>query len=187
MQKIKKKPAFIASHHLLLILVSFRFPNTYRARYQPDLFSIIFTIIVYMKTQSSSSQLDTRAGPAKPHSVNVTNNWLPNQDQSELTLPADKLALLSDAKALLGKQKDISDDERQVRLQVVRAVITGTVIRPSDDSPEIRNPAYWVLRNDSFVIAPGVDPVDAIEDLWKLHGADGVPRVSLRRRLRAAL
>ena len=133
-----------------------------------------------MKTQSSSSQLDTRAGPAKPHSVNVTNNWLPNQDQSELTLPADKLALLSDAKALLGKQKDISDDERQVRLQVVRAVITGTVIRPSDDSPEIRNPAYWVLRNDSFVIAPGVDPVDAIEDLWKLHGADGVPVPRIR-------
>ena len=139
-----------------------------------------------MKTQSSSSQLDTRTGPAnctgpaKPHSVNVTNNWLPHQDQSEVTLSADKLALLSDAEALLAKQKDISDDERLVRLEVVRAVITGTVIRPSDDSPEMRNPAYWVLKNDSFVIAPGVDPVDAIEDLWKLHGADGVPVPRIR-------
>ena len=139
-----------------------------------------------MKTQSSSSQLDTRTGSANstgsanPHSVNVTNNWSPHQDQSALTVSADKLALLSTAEALLGKQKDISDDERQVRLQVVRAVITGTVIRPSDDSPEMRNPAYWVLKNDSFVIAPGVDPVDAIEDLWKLHGADGVPVPRIR-------
>jgi hypothetical protein len=44
----------------------------------------------------------------------------------------------------------------------------------------MRNPAYWVLKNDSFVIAPGVDPVDAIEDLWKLHGADGVPVPRIR-------
>ena len=151
-----------------------------------------------MKTQNSSSQLGTRAGPtnragsarcagpadctgpAKPDSANITNNWLTQQAQPELTLSAEKLALLSNAEALLGKQKDISDDERQVRLQVVRAVITGTVIRPSDDSPEMRNPAYWVLRNDSFVISQGVDPVDAIEDLWKLHGADGVPVPRIR-------
>ena len=139
-----------------------------------------------MKTHISSSQLGThtgpanRTGPAKPHSACVTNNGSPQQSQSELTLSADQLALLSDAEALLGTQKDISDDERLVRLQVVRAVITGTVIRPSDDSPEMRNPAYWVLKNDTFVIAPGVDPVDAIEDLWKLHGSDGIPVPRIR-------
>jgi len=77
-----------------------------------------------MKTHISSSQLGThtgpanRTGPAKPHSACVTNNGSPQQSQSELTLSADQLALLSDAEALLGTQKDISDDERLVRLQL---------------------------------------------------------------------
>ena len=92
--------------------------------------------------------------------------------------PANQ-TLLERAKAILG-QKDISSSERQVRLEIVRAVMTGTVIRPSDDSPEMRNPAYWILENDCFVVAPGIKPVEAIEDLWTLHGADGTPVPRIR-------
>lgn len=99
--------------------------------------------------------------------------------------PADSLdtvdrdAILARAEAILAGEA-ISDAERRVRLHVVRAAITGTVIRPSDDSPEMRNPAYWILVNDRFVVAPGVAAVDAIEDLWVLHGADGVPVPRIR-------
>lgn len=91
----------------------------------------------------------------------------------------DRHAILARAEAILGDEA-ISDAERRVRLHVVRAAITGTVIRPSDDSPEMRNPAYWILVNDRFVVAPGVEPVEAIEDLWVLHGADGIPVPRIR-------
>ena len=77
-------------------------------------------------------------------------------------------------------QESIPQGERDVRLEIVRAALTGTVIRPSDDSPEMRNPAYWLLMHDRFVMAPGVAPVDAIEDLWVLHGTDGVPVPRIR-------
>jgi hypothetical protein len=88
-------------------------------------------------------------------------------------------AILARAQAILDAEA-IGENERRVRLHVVRAAITGTVIRPSDDSPEMRNPAYWILVNDRFVVAPGVAPVDAIEDLWVPHGADGVPVPRIR-------
>lgn len=91
----------------------------------------------------------------------------------------DHDALLARAEAILAGEA-ISEPERRVRLHVVRAAITGTVIRPSDDSPEMRNPAYWILVNDRFVVAPGVAAVDAIDDLWVLHGADGVPVPRIR-------
>ena len=65
-------------------------------------------------------------------------------------------------------------------LRLFEPSLTGTVIRPSDDSPEMRNPAYWVLENDCFVVAPGIRPVEAIEDLWVLHGADGTPIPRIR-------
>lgn len=91
----------------------------------------------------------------------------------------DPDAILARAEAILAGEA-ISEPERRVRLHVVRAAITGTVIRPSDDSPEMRNPAFWILLNDRFVVAPGVAPVDAIEDLWVLHGADGVPVPRIR-------
>ena len=91
----------------------------------------------------------------------------------------DHDAILARAETILDGEA-ISDAERRVRLHVVRAAITGTVIRPSDDSPEMRNPAYWILVNDRFVVAPGVAPVDAIEDLWVLHGADGIPVPRIR-------
>ena len=97
----------------------------------------------------------------------------------ELPLTAEGEAYLGRARAILSRTQ-ISDGERQIRLQVVRATLTSTVIRPSDDSPEMRNPAYWILVNDCYVVAPGVLPVEAIEDLWILHGADGVPVPRIR-------
>jgi hypothetical protein len=87
--------------------------------------------------------------------------------------------IIARARAILGREP-ISEGERQVRLHVVQAAVTGTVIRPSEDSPEMRNPAYWVLVNDRFVVAPGIAPVDAIADLWVVHGADGVPVPRIR-------
>jgi len=95
------------------------------------------------------------------------------------SLPKACVAILAKAAEILGRA-GISDGERQVRLEVVRATLTSKVIRPSDESPEIRNPAYWILVNDRFVVAPGVDPVVAIEDLWVLHGGDGVPIPRIR-------
>ncbi|MFM7244908.1 MAG: hypothetical protein ACKO40_12165 [Planctomycetaceae bacterium] len=91
----------------------------------------------------------------------------------------DSGAIFARAEAILAGEA-ISEPERRVRLHVVKAAITGTVIRPSDDSPEMRNPAFWILVNDRFVVAPGVAAVDAIEDLWVLHGADGVPVPRIR-------
>lgn len=96
-----------------------------------------------------------------------------------LPLTADGETILARAGSILSRA-DISEGERQVRLQVVRATLTGTVIRPSDESPEMRNPAYWVLVNDRFIVAPGKAPVDAIADLWVLHGPDGVPVPRIR-------
>ena len=40
-----------------------------------------------------------------------------------------------------------------MRLQVLKATLTGTVIRPDDDYPEMRNPRHWTLCNDEFVVA----------------------------------
>ncbi len=88
-------------------------------------------------------------------------------------------AILDRAEALL-RGVEMSDAERSVRLHVVRAALTGTVIRPSDDSPEARNPRFWILVNDRFVVAPGIAPVDAIDDLWVMHGTDGVPVPRIR-------
>ncbi len=96
-----------------------------------------------------------------------------------LELTAEDEALVARAAAILA-HADMTEGERRVRLHVVRAALTGTVIRPTDDSPEMRNPAFWVLVNDRFVVAPGIAPVDAIADLWVLHGADGVPVPRIR-------
>jgi hypothetical protein len=52
----------------------------------------------------------------------------------------DRDAILARAEEILAGEA-ISDAERRVRLHVVRAAITGTVIRPSADSPEMRDPA----------------------------------------------
>ena len=70
--------------------------------------------------------------------------------------------------------------EEEVRLQVVKATLTGTVIRPDDDYPEMRNPKHWTLSNDTFVVAPQSTPVEAIADLWVMHENDGVPVPRIR-------
>lgn len=77
--------------------------------------------------------------------------------------------------------QSVSDEaERQVRLEVIKATLTGTTIRPADDYPEMRNPRHWALVNDSFVVSPASTPVEAIADLWVVHESDGVPVPRIR-------
>ena len=132
-----------------------------------------------MNTESLSPTLTSRTGSSQPNRPGTTSDALARQAHSGLHLSAASQDILTRAEALL-EQEDISTDERKLRLEIVRAVMTGTVIRPSDDSPEMRNPAYWVLVNDCFVVAPGIQPVEAIEDLWTLHGLDGTPVPRIR-------
>lgn len=131
------------------------------------------------------------SGPSSPHSSTTptaTKDMTPEQattptssfrQSSGLPLSEEGKAILARSEVILGQQP-ISEGERRVRLEVIQAALTGTVIRPSDDSPEMRNPAYWLLMHDRFVLAPGVSPVDAIEDLWVLHGGDGIPVPRIR-------
>ena len=132
-----------------------------------------------MNPESFSAPLTSRTGLSQPHPPETTIDALTRQTHAGLHLSAASQDILTRAKALL-EQEDISSDESKMRLEIVRSVMTGTVIRPSDDSPEMRNPAYWVLVNDCFVVAPGIEPVKAIEDLWTLHGADGTPVPRIR-------
>lgn len=80
------------------------------------------------------------------------------------------------------KQARVNDVEQQVRLQVIRATMTGTTIRPGDDYPEMRNPKHWTLdvTDDAFVVAASSTPVEAIDDLWVVHENDGVPIPRIR-------
>ena len=94
-------------------------------------------------------------------------------------LTADQQRILARAKEIL-KTSGRSESEQAVRLQIVKAVLTGCVIRPDDDYPEARNPNYWTLINDCFFVAPGKLPVDAISDLWVVHDNDGTPIPRIR-------
>lgn len=94
-------------------------------------------------------------------------------------LSAEHEQVLNRAREILGKAS-MSEGERAVRLQVLKAVLTGTVVRPDEDYPEMRNPDHWVLSDDGFVVAPGSAPVDAISDLWVEHENDGVPIPRIR-------
>ena len=91
----------------------------------------------------------------------------------------DREPILACARELL-KKAALSDAEREVRLQVLKATLTGTVIRPDDDYPEMRNPKHWTLSNDTFVVARESTPVEAIADLWVVHENDGVPIPRIR-------
>ena len=104
---------------------------------------------------------------------------LPRQTGSSIPLTTDQERILARARELL-KNSALSETEREVRLQVLNAVLTGTVIRPDDDYPEMRNPQHWRLVNDVFVVAPGSTPVEAIADLWAPHENDGVPIPRIR-------
>jgi hypothetical protein len=103
----------------------------------------------------------------------------PRQSESSLPLTTDQERILTRAREIL-KQASLSEAEREVRLQVLKAALTGTVIRPSDDSPEMRNPKHWTLCNDAFIVTPESTPVDAIADLWIVHENDGVPIPRIR-------
>jgi hypothetical protein len=92
---------------------------------------------------------------------------------------ADRQRIFSRAREILvGAQ--VSDAERDVRLQVLTAVLMGTVIRPDDDYPEMRNPQHWTLSGDVFAVARASTPVEAIADLWIAHENDGVPIPRIR-------
>jgi hypothetical protein len=69
----------------------------------------------------------------------------------------------------------LSPGERQVRLNAVESVLTGTVAVADDDNPEIRNPRFWKLQDDGYVVAPNQTAADAISDLWIVHDNDEVP------------
>ena len=127
-----------------------------------------------MNAESPSSISSSRTVSSQLDRPETASNALIRQTYPSLSLSTSNQALLTHAEAIL-RQANISSNERHLRLEIIRAVMTGTVIRPSDDSPEMRNPAYWVLENDCFVVAPGIQPVEAIEDLWVHHGADGTP------------
>ncbi len=94
-------------------------------------------------------------------------------------LTADQQRIVARAHEIL-KASGRSESEQAVRLQIVKAVLTGYVIRPDDDYPEARNPKYWTLINDCFFVAPGKLPADAISDLWVVHDHDGTPIPRIR-------
>ncbi len=94
-------------------------------------------------------------------------------------MTADQERILTRAREIL-KKAALGEAEREVRLQVLEATLTGVVIRPDDDYPEMRNPKHWTLSNDTFVVAPESTPVEAIADLWVAHENDGVPIPRIR-------
>ncbi len=104
---------------------------------------------------------------------------LPRPTGSPLRLTMDQERILFRAREIL-KKAAISEAEQEVRLQVLKATLTGTVIRPDDDYPEMRNPRHWTLCNDEFVVAAESAPVEAIADLWVVHETDGVPIPRIR-------
>ena len=93
--------------------------------------------------------------------------------------PSEHEQILSRAREILANAP-LGESERNVRLQVLKAVLTGTVIRPDDDYPEMRNPKHWVLTESGFVVKPKSSPVEAISDLWVVHENDGVPIPRIR-------
>jgi hypothetical protein len=104
---------------------------------------------------------------------------LPQQMGSSLQLTTDQERILARARGIL-KKAAMGEVEQEVRLQVLKATLTGTVIRPDDDYPEMRNPRHWTLSNDEFVVAAESAPVEAIADLWVVHENDGVPIPRIR-------
>lgn len=139
-------------------------PRTPSGHWASAIFCIPFALVslALLAPQASASPAagPRQAGPGRP-------------------LTAQQQRILIRAREILN-QAGVSQSEREVRLQVVKAVLTGVVIRPDDDYPETRNPKYWTLFNDVFVLSPGSTPVDAIADLWAEHGNDGVPIPRIR-------
>ena len=97
--------------------------------------------------------------PARPETVKLTR-----QGQRIL-----------DKAASILRKSSLSGAEQHVRLNAVKAVLTGTVGVPDDDNPEVRNPHLWTLVEDRYVVAGTSTAVEAIADLWTVHDNDGVP------------
>ncbi len=85
-----------------------------------------------------------------------------------------QLQILDDARIILAKAS-LSDPERQVRLNAIESVLTGTVAVADDDNPEVRNPTFWTLSDEGYVVAPNQTAAEAISDLWIVHDGDGAP------------
>jgi hypothetical protein len=98
----------------------------------------------------------------------------PRLRRETLRLTSHERRILDDAASILGKSS-LSDAERQVRLNSVEAVLTGTVAVPDDDNPEVRNPSFWTLSERGYVVARNSTAVEAITDLWTVHDNDGAP------------
>jgi hypothetical protein len=109
----------------------------------------------------------------------VAQQVAPGQQKSSLPLTSDQAQIITRAREILMKA-GASEAEREVRLQVLKATLTGVVIRPDDDYPEMRNPKHWTLSNDEFVVTPTSTAVEAIADLWVVHENDGVPIPRIR-------
>ena len=60
---------------------------------------------------------------------------------------------------------------QQVRLDVIIAAMTGTV---TTTHPEGRNPNLWDDSSGSYVAKSNSTAVAAIDDLWIVHGTDGI-------------
>jgi hypothetical protein len=65
----------------------------------------------------------------------------------------------------------LSTAEQKVRLDVIKAAMSGLVPDIGDD----RNPNLWDDSSGSYVARSGSSAVAAIDDIWIKHGADGIP------------
>ena len=78
--------------------------------------------------------------------------------------------LVNNAKSQLAKS-GLSPALQQVRLDVIIAAMTGTVTKTH---PEGRNPNLWDDSSGSYVPSANSTAVAAIDDLWIVHGNDGI-------------
>lgn len=91
-----------------------------------------------------------------------------------VTLTSRQQRLLDDARSILTKSS-LSDAQRQLRLNAIEAVLTGTVAVPDDDNPEARNLSLWTETTEGYVVAANHTAAEAISDLWIVHDNDCVP------------
>jgi hypothetical protein len=89
-------------------------------------------------------------------------------------LTTQQQQILVRARAIL-KKINLPEAEQAVRLRILDAAMAGSVMTPADDSPEVRNPKYWMLSNGTFIVSPESTAVEAISDLWIIHENDNVP------------
>ena len=98
----------------------------------------------------------------------------PTFRRQTVALTPEQQRILESARSTL-KHTSLSSAEQQVRLCAVEAAISGTVVGPDDDNPEVQNPKFWTLTEEGYVVAANSTAVEAIDDLWTVHQDDGVP------------